>query len=109
MSGQSGDQPVKKKRIAFETVSSKVTGFSSMDGRMSGSGGGPSTSSGMDRLSGGGGGGGGLPMMGAGGGVGDKAKKPAGDQLPCDNKTFRIKLSLETRAKDKNFFNQFNW
>ena len=68
---------------------------------MSGSGGGgPSTSSGMDRLSGGGGGG--LPMMGAGGG--DKAKKPAGDQLPCDNKTFRIKLSLETRAKDKNFF-----
>ena len=106
MSGQSGDQPVKKKKIAFETVSSKVTGFSSMDGRMSGSGGGgPSTSSGMDRLSGGGGGG--LPMMGAGGG--DKAKKPAGDQLPCDNKTFRIKLSLETRAKDKNFFNQFNW
>ena len=30
-------------------------------------------------------------------------------QLPCENKTFRIKLSLEHRAKDKNFFNQFNW
>lgn len=107
MSSDPGAKP--KKRIAFQTITDKAsgsTGFSSMDGRFGGNGG-PSTSTSSAHVSG-------LaadrmPAMPGMGAPEKPAKKSAGDQLPCDNKTFRIELSLEQKNKDKNFFNQFNW
>jgi len=113
--GGGSQEPVKKKRIAFTTIapdqpiSTKTStaggstsmsgGFASMDGRMGGTSGASLNSQGLP----------GMPGMGPSVGSEKPNKKPTADQLPCENKTFRIKLSLEHRAEDKNFFNQFNW